>query len=114
MGKEITKQAFEGVLIVQKGEKQTNPSLLLIDELIARFHIPESEKRDLMDRLAFYGVCYLALFKELKAPEFKPVRNWIDKNLCDVYSHNAIPLEQTLAKYKALKEGDLWQSEHIS
>lgn len=39
----------------------------------------EIENRKVFDSvdfiLAFYGVCYLALFKELRNPELKPVKN---------------------------------------
>lgn len=51
--------------------------------------------------MAFYSVCYLALMKELKGTE---VLKWINRNLCDVYSHNGgLPLEQTLEKYAETK-----------
>ena len=43
----------------------------------------------------------LALMKELKGTE---VLKWINRNLCDVYSHNGgLPLEQTLEKYAETK-----------
>ena len=44
--------------------------------------------------MAFYSVCYLALMKELKGTE---VLKWINRNLCDVYSHNGgLPLNKHL------------------
>lgn len=98
-------QPLEGVLIYadeSTREKTQNPSLALIRELVMHFNIPrKDEKQNLTDQLAFYGVCYLALFKELKGT---PIRKWIDEQLCDVYSHNGrYPLEQCLQRYAAMK-----------
>ncbi|OOF89407.1 hypothetical protein BKG94_02095 [Rodentibacter ratti] len=97
-------QTHEGILIYRdpNKEKKTNPSLLLIDELNVRFNVPtQPEERDLTDSLAFFGVCYLALIKELNGT---PILKWLDNRLCDVYSQNGrYPLEQTLEKYAQLK-----------
>ncbi|QIA77707.1 hypothetical protein [Rodentibacter caecimuris] len=97
-------QTHEGILVYRdtEKEKKTNPSLLLIKDLKAHFNIPElPEERDLTDSLAFFGVCYLALMKELKGTQ---VRKWIDHNLCDVYSNNGMyPLEQCLLRYAEMK-----------
>ena len=102
----LTIQPLEGVLIYadeSNGKKTQNPSLALISELVAHFNIPRNhEEQDLTDQLAFYGVCYLALFKELKGT---PVRKWLDEKLCDVYSSNGMyPLEQCLERYAEMKE----------
>ncbi|OOF83813.1 hypothetical protein BKG92_02200 [Rodentibacter ratti] len=97
-------QTHEGILIYRNPnkEKKTNPSLLLIDELNVRFNVPTQPKeRDLTDSLAFFGVCYLALIKELNGT---PALKWLDNRLCDVYSQNGrYPLEQTLEKYAQCK-----------
>ena len=98
-------QPLEGVLIYadeSTREKTQNPSLTLISELVMHFNIPrKDEEQNLTDQLAFYCVCYLALFKELKGP---PVRKWIDEQLCDVYLNNGMyPLEQCLEKYAEMK-----------
>ena len=84
-------QPLEGVLIYadeSTREKTQNPSLALISELVMHFNIPrKDEEQNLTDQLAFYGVCYLALFKELKGT---PVRKWIQTMACihlsNVYS----------------------------
>ena len=101
----LTIQPLEGVLIYadeSTGNKTQNPSLALISELVAHFNIPKNyEDRNLTDYLAFCGVCYLALFKELKGTQ---VDKWIDNTLCDVYSHNGrFPLEQCLQRYAEMK-----------
>ena len=98
-------QPLEDVLIYadeSTREKTQNPSLALISELVMHFNIPrKDEEQNLTDQLAFYGVCYLALFKELKGTS---VRKWIDEQLCDVYSSNGMyPLEQCLQRYAAMK-----------
>ncbi|TGZ98880.1 hypothetical protein [Rodentibacter pneumotropicus] len=97
-------QTHEGTLIYRntEQEKKTNPSLLLIEELTAHFNVPtQPEERDLTDSLAFFGVCYLALIKELNGT---PALKWLDNRLCDVYSQNGrYPLEQMLKKYAQCK-----------
>ena len=94
----------DGILICRdlEKEKKANPSILLINDLAKHFLIPKhDEYQNVTDALAFYGVCYLALMKELKGTE---VLEWINRSLCDVYSHNGgFPLEQTLEKYAETK-----------
>ena len=94
----------DGILICRdlKKEKKANPSILLINDLAKHFLIPKhDEHKNVTDVLAFYGVCYLALMKELKGTK---VLEWVNRNLCDVYSHNGgFPLEQTLEKYAETK-----------
>nr|WP_315539513.1 hypothetical protein [uncultured Haemophilus sp.] len=94
----------DGILIYRDSakEKKANPSILLINDLVKHFLIPKYDDHgNLLDALAFYGVCYLALMKELKGTE---ALKWINRNLCDVYSHNGgFPLEQTLEKYAETK-----------
>lgn len=94
----------DGILIYRDSskEKKANPSILLINDLTKHFLIPKyDEHKNVTDALAFYSVCYLALMKELKGTE---VLEWINRNLCDVYSHNGgFPLEQTLEKYAETK-----------
>lgn len=94
----------DGILIYRDSakEKKANPSILLINDLVKHFLIPKHDDHEnLLDALAFYGVCYLALMKELKGTE---ALEWINRNLCDVYSHNGgFPLEQTLEKYAETK-----------
>lgn len=108
MNNDSNQSSLEGVLIYSKNdqEKPKNPSIVLIQELCARFNIPRSKELEyddysIIDRLAFYGACYLALFKELKGTK---VDYWIDNALCDIYSHNGrYPLEQCLQRYAAMK-----------
>ncbi|HHF0443141.1 TPA: hypothetical protein ACPORJ_000768 [Haemophilus influenzae] len=108
MNNDSNQPLLEGVLIYSKNdqEKPKNPSIILIQELCARFNIPRSKELEyddysIIDRLAFYGACYLALFKELKGTK---VDYWIDNALCDIYSHNGrYPLEQCLEKYAEMK-----------
>ena len=94
----------DGILIYRDSakEKKANPSILLINDLAKHFLIPKYDDHgNLLDALAFYGVCYLALMKELKGTG---VLEWINRTLCDVYSHNGgFPLEQTLEKYAETK-----------
>lgn len=94
----------DGILICRdlKKEKKANPSILLINDLAKHFLIPKhDEHQNVTDALAFYSVCYLALMKELKGTK---VLELINRNLCDVYSHNGgFPLEQTLEKYAETK-----------
>ena len=94
----------DGILICRdlEKEKKANPSILLINDLAKHFLIPKhDESQNITDALAFYGVCYLALFKELKGTK---IDYWIDNELCDIYSHNGrYPLEQCLEKYAEMK-----------
>lgn len=94
----------DGILNCRDSEKdkKANPSILLINDLAKHFLIPKhDEHQNVTDALAFYGVCYLALMKELKGTG---VLEWINRSLCDVYSHNGgFPLEQTLEKYAETK-----------
>lgn len=97
------------ILITQNAqERMQNHSLQLIDDLLVHFDIPaynpdDNTPQGLINRLAFLSVCYHALFLELKNT---PIKQWIDKNLSDVYAHNAnYPLIQTLEKITEIKGG---------
>lgn len=96
---------LNNAVVIRNTESRTgfSHSCQLIEDLMQHFNVPRGdENQDLLQKLAFFGICYHALFIELKGT---PVRAWIDRYLSNVYAHNAgYPLMQTLEKFAALQE----------
>ncbi|HEH9623328.1 TPA: hypothetical protein ACPDS2_000631 [Pasteurella multocida] len=103
------RNSTQSILITKNAqERMQSHSLQLIDDLLLHFNIPaynpdDNSQQGLLNRLAFLSVCYHAFFLELKDT---PIKQWIDKNLSDVYAHNAnYPLIQTLEKIVEIQGG---------